>query len=91
MAVWFKYFIGNIGPQLFKSENGELPFRVQRVQAPRDAGFREEGIPTNIALDLNSGIAGLVGGNIAPTISAADYAAFRAAHFNSFNIGGDSL
>lgn len=92
MAIWFKYYIGDTGPQLYRSKRGELPFRVQRVVNPRGLGYRDPDNSIDVALNLPSSIVGEGGsGNVSGTISAAGYAAFRAAHFNAFNIGGDLL
>ena len=77
----FRYWLGSIGPLIYRSKNGELPLRIQLI---------EGGEETSVALNLPSGIAGS-GGNIGGTISAADYSSYRATHFNAFNIAGDLL
>ena len=81
MTQFFKYWLGSKGPFIYRSEFGEMPLRVQLI---------EGGEEKSVALNFPSGIAGS-GGNIAGTISAADYSAHRAAHFNAFNIAGDLL
>ena len=88
MPRYFKYHIGRDGPQIFISENGELPFRVEEVSM-YDPSL--EGVIRDVALDFGSGISGTGSNNIAGTINAADYSVFRAVHFNAFNIAGDLL
>ncbi len=91
MSTWYKYFIGDQGPQLYESKTGELPFRVERTVEPREAGYREEGQQIDVALSFGSAVSGRVGENIQGTISSGDYALFRSVHFNAFNIAGDLL
>ena len=85
----FRYYVGREGPQNFFSDTGELPFRVEEishVHAPQIAP------PTNVALNIVSGIAGIAGqANISPTVAAADIAAFRAAHFYAFHLAAELL
>lgn len=87
MGIIYRYYVGNAGPQLFESKDGELPFRVEIATEERQF----EGQIQNVALFVQSGVAGSAGNSIAGSISAADYSAFRAAHFNAFNIAGDLL
>lgn len=84
MALFYKYYIGSRGPQLYRSKNGELPFRVEL------AGHAEQGAVRDVALNFGSGVVGS-GPNIEGTITGTDYSVFRAIHFNAFNIAGDLL
>ena len=88
MATVFKYYVGNTGPQTYKSKAGELPFRVQAIEYVGDNS--ENTIIRDVALNYQSGIAGS-GGNIEGTITAGAYSTFRAVHFNAYNIAGDLL
>jgi len=87
MSQLYRYYVGKDGPQLFRSKDGELPFRVERL--PNDS-YNSTGTIKDVALNFRSGVAGS-GGNIEGTITAGDYATYRAVHFNSFNIGGDLI
>ena len=87
MSQVYKYYVGRTGPQFYRSKDGELPFRVERVEY---RGSTAEGPVRDVALNFASGVAGS-GGNIEGTITAGDYATHRAVHFNAFNIGGDLI
>jgi len=84
----YKYYVGSKGPQIYYSENGELPFRVEEIEE-KDV-HQTDGLVRDVALNFLSGVVGS-GGNIEGTISAGDYATHRAVHFNAFNIAGDLL
>jgi len=86
---FFRYYIGGNAQHYLSSEEGELPFRIEEL--PLKNPF-ENGNVMDVALNVGSSIFGASGaGNIASTVSAGDYAAFRAAHFYSFYQGAGLL
>lgn len=80
--ILMRYWLGSKGPLIYRSKSGELPLRIELVKG---------GEEMSVAINVPSSIAGSSGGNIENTVSAADYAAYRASHFYAFHQGADML
>jgi hypothetical protein len=85
MAQLYRYYVGNSGPQTFRAEGDELPFRIELIDHLLDQGNIR-----NVAMNVTS-IVGADAELNRGDVTTADFSVFRAAHFNAFNIAGDLL
>ena len=85
MPQKYRYYIGSSGPQVYRSKNGELPFRVEAVSDGLEGGNIQD-----VSLAVTS-VGGSVAGGLTLGVTISDFSIFRSAHFNSFNIAGDLL